>query len=95
MLRSAVVPNCSASLRTAFERQANVIDFSTSGRTSLAFSRVVMMRPFTFGAFGSSSSVGRSVRNKALAKLHSKARWWLGLRPKTRPFRRCRMTGGS
>ena len=50
-----------------------VMHFSTSGRTSFAFGSVVVMRPFTFGGFGSNSA-SRSVRNNALAKLRNSAR---------------------
>src|SRR4029079_4452267 len=51
---------------------------------------VVTIRPLTLGLF-SSSSASRSVRNRALARLRSKARWWLGERPSFRPRLRCRM----
>ena len=44
-----------------------VMHCSTSGRTSLAFSSVVMMRPLTLGLL-SSSSASRSVRNRLLAR---------------------------
>jgi hypothetical protein len=71
--RSAEVPNFSAAAWAARPLRAIVMHFSTSGRTSLAFSTVVMMRPFTFGGLGSNSA-SRSVRNSALAKLRSRAR---------------------
>jgi len=44
---------------------------STSGRTSLAFSIVVMIRPLTFGLL-SSSVASRSVKNSAVARLRNK-----------------------
>ena len=59
--------------RPARPLRAIVMHFSTSGRTSLAFAIVVMMRPLTFGLL-SSYSASRSVRNSALARFRSKAR---------------------
>ncbi len=58
--------------------RAIVMHCSTNGRTSLAFWIVVMIRPLTLGLL-SSSSASRSVRNSALARLRSRARWWLGI----------------
>ena len=51
-----------------------VMQRSTKGRTSFAFCSVVMIRPFTFGLFGSSVA-SRSVRISAVARLRSSARW--------------------
>ena len=62
--RSALGSSWSAASCCGKARRAIVMHFSTSGRTSLAFSIVVMMRPLTLGLL-SSHSASRSVRNSA------------------------------
>src|SRR5438093_863335 len=56
------------------------MSFSTKGRTSLAFSTVVIIRPCS---------------KRALAKLRFSAKRWLALRPSFRPAFKCRIVGIS
>ena len=81
---AADVSNSSAAFACGAAFLPSVINFSTNGRSSLAFGVVVTIRPATRGASGSSGS-GRTLRIRLHAIFLNIALRCEALRPSLRP----------